>query len=182
MTRVLPWQESIGCEGGPVIIANAVDFQHWRGSDPLPRSDRRALHLWSSFTASLPERFRPSGPTGHQFIPGADYGDLERMRDEVFDVVKAQWPGSTISEQSETWIVQRPDGAKLRMAFAPTSEYDRCIRDLGEVKLHTFGEGRSCVVWSVGPGLVEVARTATGKLVLVQVRSADDEESVDVDG
>ncbi len=179
MNVVTPWRGSISCEGGPVIVANLADFLHWRGTDPLPDAERRELHLWSLFTAELPAHFHPNGPNGHQFIPAPDYATLEAMRDELFSFVTDRWPGTTITRKFERWVVRRPDGAALNVVFDPTSEYDRCIRDLPVVKLHAFEGDRRCLVWSVVPGVVHVLRLAAGQLLLVQVEYADDDEQAE---
>lgn len=77
------WEGAIGCEGGPVLIANADDFRHWTGTDPLPNEDRKELHLWSGFTSELPEKFRPDGPVGHQYVPRGSFDELALLRDEL---------------------------------------------------------------------------------------------------
>ena len=179
MSAVTPWRASIECEGGPVIVANLADFLHWRGTDPLPESERRELHLWSLFTAELPERFRPNGPNGHQYVPAPDFAALEAMRDELFRFVTDKWPGTTITKKFERWRVRLPDGGVLNVVFEPASEYDRCIRDLPEVKLHTFDGNRRGLVWSIVPGIVDVLRLADGQLLLVQVECADDDEQAE---
>ncbi len=135
------WEGMIGCEGGPIIVANAEDFEHWRGSDPLPAEARRELHVWSAFTVELPERFRPPGPAGHQLIPGEDHDELVAMRRELVGFVQGRWPGSTVREEFETCTVTRPDGARLWVQLAPVSEYDRCIRDLDCITAHRFDFG-----------------------------------------
>jgi hypothetical protein len=168
----------IGCEGGPIIVANAEDFKHWRGSDPLPAKARRELHVWSAFTVELPERFRPAGPAGHQLIPGRDYDELVAMRRELVEFVQGRWPGSTVREEFETCTVTRPDGARLWVQLAPVSEYDRCIRDLDCIAAHRFDGERTCVVWSVGPGEVNIHRPELQTLELAQVFFADDDAGV----
>lgn len=179
MTATTPWRGSIGCEGGPVVVMNLADFLHWRGAEPLPDSERQELHLWSPFTPELPERFRPDGPTGHQYLPAAGPEALAAMRDELFGFVRERWPGTVVTQEFETWIARRPDGARLHVAFEPTSEYDRATRDLDEVQLHRFDTARDSIVWSVEPGTVEVVRQAPGELLLVQIRYAEDAEPRD---
>ncbi|HEX2643813.1 MAG TPA: hypothetical protein VHU81_12540 [Thermoanaerobaculia bacterium] len=174
-----PWRGLIGCEGGPVIVANLADFLYWRGAEPFPDSERRELHLWSPFTSELPDRFHPGGPRGHQFIPAPDHAALEDMRDELFRFVVTKWPGTVVTQEHERWIARRPDGAALNVKLDPTSEYDRCIRDLEEVKIHTFDAGRCCLVWSVEPGIVNIVRAAPRQLLLVQTRYADDDEQAE---
>ncbi|MCP4200687.1 MAG: hypothetical protein GY769_01980 [bacterium] len=39
------WTGEIGCEGGPILVANTDDFRHWHGADPLPLEARRELHF-----------------------------------------------------------------------------------------------------------------------------------------
>lgn len=175
MPQVTPWRGTIDCEGGPVLVANASDFARWTGSDPLPISERRELHLWGNFTSELPERFRPAGPTGHQYIPAPDPALLEAMCDELLAHVREQWPGTSVRYEFETWFVRRPDGRQMQVQLEPTSEYDRCIRDLREARLHRFDGGRACLVWSAEPGSVDVVRDSIGRIVLVQVRFAEDE-------
>ena len=69
------WTAEVETNGGPVLLANASDFEHWHGSDPLPESERRELHLWGGFVGELPSRFRNPGPgVGIHCVPVAPYG------------------------------------------------------------------------------------------------------------
>jgi hypothetical protein len=179
MTEAAPWRSSIACEGGPVIVAGIAEFLRWRGSEPLPNAERRELHLWSSFTSELPERFHPDGPNGHQFIPARDHAALEEMRDELFRFVSDKWPNTIVTKEHERWVARRQDGARLNVEFSPSSEFDRCIRDLSEIKVHNFDTDKRCLVWSAEPGTVELLRAASGSLVLAQVRYADDDEAAE---
>src|SRR5688572_19773242 len=95
------WRTSIACEGGPVIVADVSDFLDWRGTEPLPNAERRELHIWSAFTPELPERFRPNGPNGHQFVLAQNYAALETMRDELLQFVSATWPNTVVTKEFE---------------------------------------------------------------------------------
>jgi hypothetical protein len=166
---------AIGCEGGPVLVANADDFRLWTGGEPLPARDRTELHLWSPFTAELPEKFRPDGPAGHQFVPGASFDELVRLRGELLGYLRSRWPGVVVAQEGETWTARLPDGRELRVCLEPTSEYDRACRHLDEILLHRYAKDSRCVVWSVAAGIVNVRRTpGARRLELAQVFAEDE--------
>lgn len=71
-TKKLAWGGEIGCEGGPVLVANLEDFEHWLGSEPFAPSRATELHFWSQFTSDLPEEWLPTGTTGHQYLASSD--------------------------------------------------------------------------------------------------------------
>lgn len=170
------WTGDIGCEGGPVLVANAADFDTWRGAETLDAAHATELHYWSSFTGELPPQWHVSGTTGHQYLPAADPC---AAREALMSTVLAQWPGTDIDRSWSTWRATRPDGRVLHAALRPDSEYDRVIRELGEEGVHAFGDGASGYFWSVEPGMVRIAVDATRKhLLLSQVACADDEEGV----
>lgn len=172
MARTDPkWSSEIGCEGGPVLVANWDDFRHWHGAEPFPLEARRELHLWSAFTPQLPEEFRPQGPTGHQYIASETPAAL---RDQLIDVVTSKWPDASVDRTVDTWIVTLADGRKLHAALDPASEYDRAIRNLGQEAVHSFPPSATCYLWSVEPGLVRVLiRPQLDRLHLAQVVFAD---------
>jgi hypothetical protein len=174
--KTAAWRGSIGCEGGPVIVANAEDFEHWTGSDPLDSLEPIELHVWGQFTAELPEAFRPDGPTGHQILPAGGRADVLRMQAELVEYVRERWPGTVVEDKFGTAVLRRPDGTQMNVRPEPLTEYDRCIRDLDDVKVHQFGARRNALVWSVEPGIVDLHRSADGRrLALAQVTVADDD-------
>jgi hypothetical protein len=161
-----------------VIVANLEDFKHWTGSNPLPVQERERLHLWGAFTHELPEKFRPEGPAGHQFVPAGSLPELLALREELLRYIKDRWPRTAVSgDMLETSVVRRRDGKQLQVHLEPTGEYDRCIRDLYDLKLHTFDGGRRCVVFSVVPGLVDIHKSASARrLELSQTFFLQDEK------
>jgi hypothetical protein len=163
-----------------VIVANADDFEHWTGSDPLDSPELNELHVWGRFTAELPEVFRPDGPTGHQFIAAAGRAEVLRLQTDLIEHVLDRWPGTVVEDKFGTTVLRRPDGAQMHVRPEPLTEYDRCIRNLPEVKVHRFGARRDALVWSVEPGTVEICRSEDGRrLALAQVTVADDDTGVE---
>ena len=86
------WFDEIGCEGGPVIVANLDDFLQWRGSEPFNPSNATELHYWSPFTAELPQQWQPNGPSGHQYLPCAN---PVQTRESLMAFLTERWPGTS---------------------------------------------------------------------------------------
>lgn len=172
-TKNIAWSADIGCDGGPVIVANLADFSRWYGSEPYDASQATELHHWSPFAAELPEIWRPAGPTGHQYLASAN---PSAARAALMSVVLELWPGATIDRSEATWRAIRPDGRILNAALAPDSEYDRAIRSLGEEALHGFQGDAMGYLWSAAPGMVRISvDDQRDFLVLSQVEFANDE-------
>ena len=165
------WVSEIGCEGGPVLVANATDFEQWYGNEALPEASRSELHFWSPFTGELPARFQPQGPAGHQYLPSQAPAAL---REELIAELLALWPDTQVDRTSDTWVATRPDGRKLQAVLEPSSEYSIATRDLGSEAVHHYGSGASCFLWSIEPGLVRIAiDERRERLHLAQVAFAD---------
>jgi hypothetical protein len=172
------WFDEIGCEGGPVIVANLDDFLEWRGSEPLNPSSATELHYWSPFTAELPQQWQPNGPSGHQYLPCAD---PVQTRESLTALLTERWPGTKVDRSNSTWRAVRPDGRVLNAALSPDSEYDRAIRDLGADGIHTYSRGASAYLWSTCPGMVRIDIDETRRYMLLsQVEYADDETDAQV--
>ncbi len=172
-TKKLAWSDEIGCEGGPVLVANLDDFEHWRGSDPLDSSRATELHYWSPFTSELPEQWHPSGPTGHQYLASANPSET---REKLMSTLLNHWPGTTVDRTDGTWRAIRPDGRILNAALSPDSEYDSATRNLGDDGIHCFGSGAIGYLWSVAPGMVRInIDEKRDFLLLSQVEFADDD-------
>lgn len=173
MRRNLAWSGEIGCEGGPVLVANLDDFEQWCGSEPFDSSKATELHYWSPFTSELPEQWRPNGPHGHQYLATSHPSE---KREQLMSLVLNLWPGTTIDRTDATWRAKRPDGKILNAALSPESEYDNAIRHLGAESIHHFGEGAIGYLWSAEPGMVRIdIGEKRDFLVLSQVEFADDE-------
>ncbi len=160
-TKKLAWSDEIGCEGGPVLVANLDDFEHWRGSDPLDSSRATELHYWSPFTSELPEQWHPSGPTGHQYLASANPSET---REKLMSTLLNHWPGTTVDRTDGTWRAIRPDGRILNAALSPDSEYDSATRNLGDDGIHCFGSGAIGYLWSVAPGMAIPLRAAPARV------------------
>lgn len=174
-TEQIIWNGEIGCEGGPVLVANLEDFNQWCGSEPFAAAAATELHFWSPFTAQLPAAWQPNGPTGHQYLASAD---VSAARERLMSVLLAQWPGTTVDRSQETWRATLPDGRTLSAALYPDSEYDRATRDLGADAIHRFGIDACTYLWSAAPGMVRIALpTSRDVLLLSQVEFCDDEEA-----
>jgi hypothetical protein len=172
----MDWAAEIGCEGGPVLVANAVDFQEWTGAIPFPLERRKQLLFYSPFTRELPERFRTSGDEGHLYL---DSSDPSKLREELIAAALELYPESSIDRSEEQWVFTRSDGKRLFASLEPSSEYDLAIRELGHEGIHVYGGGRSCYLWSVEPGLVLVSvRCNNTVLLLAQVCYADGDRDV----
>jgi hypothetical protein len=172
------WFGEIGCEGGPVIVANLEDFLQWRGSEPFSPSSATELHYWSSFTAELPQQWQPNGPSGHQYLLCAN---PIRARESLISLLIERWPGTKVDRGNSTWQAVRPDGRVLNVALSPDSEYDRAVRDLGTDGVHIYSRGASGYLWSAGPGMVRIDIDETRRcLLLSQVEYAADEADAQV--
>ncbi|WP_426318617.1 hypothetical protein [Pseudoduganella sp. R-43] len=170
----LAWSEEIGCEGGPVLVANLDDFAHWRGSEPFDASMATELHYWSPFTSELPEQWQPNGPNGHQYLAASNPSEA---REQLMSLVLDLWPGTVIERTEPTWRAKRPDGKVLNVALSPDSEYDNATRNFDAERVHHFGEGASGYLWSAAPGMVRMDLVETRDcLVLSQVEFADDDQ------
>ena len=167
------WVGQIGCEGGPVLVANATDFEQWYGSDALPADSRNELHFWSPFTGELPARFQPQGATGHQYLPSQAPAEL---REQLIAEVLALWPDTQVDRSADTWVATRPDGRKLQAVLEPSSEYSMATRELGFEAVYRYASGASCFLWSIEPGLVRIViDESREQLHLAQIHFADTE-------
>lgn len=172
------WFDEIGCEGGPVIVADLDDFLQWRGSEPFDSSSATELPYWSPFTAELPQQWQPNGPSGHQYLTCAN---PVQTRESLMALLTERWPGTKVDCSDSTWRAIRPDGSILNAALSPDSEYDRAIRDLGPDGVHIYGRNASGYLWSVQPGVVRIDIDETRcYLVLSQVEYADDDTEAQV--
>ncbi|MES2017667.1 MAG: hypothetical protein V4484_14345 [Pseudomonadota bacterium] len=172
-TSTRAWSGDIGCEGGPVLVANLDDFQRWHGSDPLDRASATELHYWSQFTAELPEQWHPNGRAGHQYLATAD---PSACRDALMSMLVERWPGTTVDRSNGSWRATLPDGRLLHAALSPDSEYERAIRDLGSEAIHHFGSSAMGYLWSAAPGVVRITLAEQRDLLLLsQVEYADDD-------
>jgi hypothetical protein len=170
------WSSEIGCEGGPILVANNNDFRHWFGAEPFPEEARRELHLWSAFTAELPKEFRPQGSVGHQYI---ESHAPSALRERLIEGILSQWPSAKVDRTVGTWVVALADGRKLHAALEPASEYDRAIRHLEQEAVYSYPPNAKCYLWSVEPGLVDVSVGADlDQLRLTQVSFADSSSDV----
>ena len=177
-TKNIDWFGEIGCEGGPVLVANSDDFSHWFGAESLDPADATHVHFWSSFTSELPLKFQPNGPKGHQYLNSES---PDALRETLIKTVVEQWPGAVINRDEPTWIAMLPDGRKLNVALSPSSEYDRATRNLESEGVHTFNERSACYLWSVGPGIVRINVDSSRKfLLMTQVEFANDDTDVQV--
>jgi len=165
------WKTEIGCEGGPIMVANHSDFLQWTGSNPFPDSKHRQLLYYSPFSGELPDDFSKYGTSGHIFI---DSESPASIRDELIATCMKLFPGSNIDKRDSTWVLTRPDGKKLFASLQPTSEYDASIADFQYEKRYSYGQDASCFLWSAEPGLVlvDISNNNT-TLLLAQVYFAD---------
>jgi hypothetical protein len=171
--RATPWQAEIGCEGGPVLVANFKDFLQWHGSEPIDPGLATELHYYSPFTRELPECWQPNGPTGHQYLASAEPA---KRREDLIACVLAQWPGTIVDRSGSQWSATRPDGRALQVALSPGSEYDRAIRRLATENVYAFGDGASAYLWGAVPGMVRIhLNAARNMLYLFQVEFAEDD-------
>jgi len=172
--KKLAWSEEIGCEGGPVLVANLDDFKHWSGCEPFDSSKATELHYWSQFTSELPEQWHPNGPNGHQYLATSNPSEV---REQLMSLVLSLWPGTTIDRTDTTWRAARPDGRTMSAALSPESEYDKATRNLDIEGLHHFGVGATGYLWSAAPGMVRIdLNEKRDSLILSQVEFADDDE------
>jgi len=175
-TNRTAWFDEIGCEGGPVLVANLEDFLQWHGSELLDPSSATELHYWSSFTAELPQQWQPNGPSGHQYLACAN---PIQARESLMALLTERWPGTKVDRSDSTWRAVRPDGKALNAALSPDSEYDRAIRDLGADGVHPYAQGASAYLWSARPGMVRIDIDQTRRhMMLSQVEYADDDTDV----
>lgn len=176
ITKGLAWRDEIACEGGPVLVANLVDFEQWSGCEPFDASRATALHYWSPFTSELPGQWQPNGPTGHQYLSSANPPE---SREALMSVLLGRWPGTVVDRTSGTWHATRPDGRVLRAALSPDSEYECATRHLKFEGVHHFGIGATAYLLSVVPGQVRIdVDEKRNFLLLSQVESADDDVDV----
>lgn len=174
--KKLAWNGEIGCEGGPVLVANLDDFEQWFGSEPFAPSMATELHYWSQFTSDLPEEWRPTGAAGHQYLASSDPA---KSRESLMDLLVERWPGTLFQRGDGTWRATRPDGRTLNAALAPDSEYDSATRDMGADHVHRFGQGGMGYLWSASPGLVRIdVDEKRDFLLLTQIEFANDERDV----
>ena len=78
-----------------MLLADVDTFAKWKGALIEDRG-QKILHLWGQFTAELPERFRPDGPTGHQYIELASPEEARQRMTELCEHVQATWPDAKV--------------------------------------------------------------------------------------
>ncbi len=196
--RRLKWVATVGCEGGPVMLADLPDFGQWTGAAPYPElrklspkfaestKDRmRTLHYWGQFTDKLPAPFAAEG--GHQYVECATEEEAQAKLAELCRVVKEKLPKVEISEDEEQTHFLLPgddDDEQMWAELAPKSEYDASwqAHEGDESWVHAYGKTAKALFWDVGgPGVADVGVSADGtEIVLVRswVDEDEDEESV----
>ncbi len=163
----MDWTTEIGCEGGPVLVSNARDFRSWFGSEPYPENRRRELCFYSPFTRELPAKFQANGVEGHLYFPCENPAAL---REELISSVLELFPDARINRSGDTWVVTRGDGRKLRASLEPSSEYAVAIRSLGQDRVYEWGNGSTCYLWSIEPGIVQLnVRRNHSELLMSQI-------------
>ncbi|MCA9174753.1 MAG: hypothetical protein KDB14_09745 [Planctomycetales bacterium] len=168
----MDWSSEIGCEGGPVLVANFADFREWSGAEPFPPDRHTELLFYSPFTHELPDRFRANGDNGHHYFQADNPAALA---EELLAACLERFPGSTVQAGEGHWTVVRPDGKQLHASLEPSSEYALATRQLAEQSIHRFGSNCACHLWSVEPGIVRIeVRRRHSELLLAQVTFADE--------
>lgn len=173
----MDWKTEIGCEGGPILVANHSDFLQWTGTTPFASTQHTHLLYYSAFSSELPATFSKHGTTGHIYIKSESPAIA---RDKLMATCIELFPGSEVDTSNQSWVLTRPDGRKLHASLQPSNEYDASIKDLDEDRNYSYGEESSCYLWSAQPGvvLIEISRDNT-QLLLAQVYFADSDSDAE---
>lgn len=196
MSDRLSWVGSIGCEGGPVLVADVDGYAKWLGATPiaklraipnLPDSmkerlpARRTLHYWGQFSDELPSPFTQAG--GHRYLECASEEEARAKLAELRDAVCASGDVkvSEAPHGDELHFV-RKDQRQLWAELAPKSAYDEAWQspDADEAWVHRVGPDAKGLFWAMeGSGVADVGVTADrDEIVLVRawLGEAEDEQ------
>jgi hypothetical protein len=137
MARI-QWIAQVACEyGGPVLIADAADYEKWAGTLAYPLEARRVLHYWGQFSAELPEPWSQDG--GHVWREADDFDALVRDRDALLNAVKATFAGATVTRDDTGGAdVRLADGRRMTIELWPKSAYDEACESEDPAWLHDY--------------------------------------------
>ena len=191
------WVGTIGCEGGPVMIADLPSYGQWTGAfqfaelrklnaEKAQRFANRmtTLHYWGQFSDRLPAPFTVEG--GHQFLRCATEAEARAKRDELRAAILTKFPAAEITEDDEQLHALLPDTDEEMWAeLAPKSEYDACWQSNQEQECwtHAFGKDARALFWDIeGAGCADVGISEDGsEIVLVRswLSGEDDTEAAE---
>ncbi len=190
----LDWVASVGCEGGPIMVADLPSFTKWTGAAPYTalraanpkfieatKDKIRTLHYWGQFSDQLPEPFRAEG--GHQFIELATEAEAIAKLDELCVTIKAALPTVEITRDDEQTHFLLPGGdgdddLEMHAELSPKSEYDASwqAHEGEECWTHAFRDAASGLFWEMeGSGVAEVGVSSDAS-ELVMLRTWIDED------
>jgi hypothetical protein len=188
----MSWVASVGCEGGPVMVADLHDYAQWTGAAPYAElrqmnakyaeatKDRmRTVHYWGQFTDQLPAPFGADG--GHQYIQCATEAEAQAKLAELIAAVKKALPTVEVTEDDDQTHILLPgkdDDLEMRAELAPKSEYDASwqANEDTDAWFHAYGKARA-LFWDIeGGGSADIGVTADATEVVL-VRSWVDEDS-----
>jgi hypothetical protein len=192
-----PWDASIQCDGGPVLVADFDTFERWLGAAPfvqmratLPADhpeverlpEQKTIRFWGHFTAELPEPFRFIGG-GHRSIECASQDDARRKLLELRGSVRAAFDGVLVDDVDTdgTFRFQRHDGLVLFAQLAPNSYYDAVWQShetAVEGYVHTIAGGPALFWQMEGVGVADVLVAADrSQIVLARTWLSGDEQT-----
>jgi hypothetical protein len=188
----MSWVASVGCEGGPLMVADLPDYAKWTGGAPYAElrqmnakyaettKDRmRTVHYWGQFTDQLPEPFGADG--GHQYIQCATEAEAQAKLDALIAAVKKALPTVEVTvgdDQTHFLLPGKDEDLEMQAELAPKSEYDASwqANEDADAWFHEFGQARA-LFWDIqGGGTADVGVTAEANEVVL-VRSWVDEDS-----
>jgi hypothetical protein len=191
----MSWVATVGCEGGPILIADLPDYSQWTGAAPYVElrkmsekfaaatQDRmRTLHYWGQFTDRLPAPYAADG--GHQFVTCATEAEARGKLAEMIAAIKKAMPTVEVTESEEQTHFLLPgddDDLEMQAELAPKSEYDASwqANEGADAWFHAFGKSARGLFWEIeGGGVAEVGITADDDEVVL-VRSWVDDDADD---
>jgi hypothetical protein len=168
----MKWVATIGCEGGPVLVADVDGFVHWTGAASVPGT-QKILHYWGQFTRELPAPFSQDG--GHRFEECSSHQDAKGKLRELVSAVTTKFPGALVVEDPHDGSCEMtiPDRRRMWAELSPKSVYDAAwqAHQSEDAFTHPISPSQQGLFWDIeGPGNVDVA-VSPSKDEIVMVRT-----------
>src|SRR5215471_19162564 len=110
MPNRLSWTVTVGCEGGPLLVASAKDFARWPGA--LGTSREKKTLQFEGFTEEIPPKFWSSGEPVESIEYPSNVAAKEAMAG-LREALSAKFPGVKVTEDEGEMHFLLPDRREI---------------------------------------------------------------------
>lgn len=182
MAKRMSWNATVGCEGGPLMVASAKDFARWPGALGTSRP-KTTLWYYGHAVDELPERFRPDPDGGHQWLHHETTEAARQTMAELRDALVAKFPDTKVTEDEFDMHLLLPDRRAIEVKLGPQSEYDEAWQSHQEEETWTHVWGKEdafrSFFWELEGGCVVQIGVSEERDEVVMIQSWVDEEEED---